>query len=294
MMRPTLSSNQSAARRDRPTQHWVAASAAGYADLLARVRVAAGSGTVQWAMEGTRHYGLGLARYLTAEGQRVTEIENTRHVGRRRAGKSDPIDAVRAARELLARPRPGQMRCDGDREALRLLMVDRDDVVHSCKTARTVLASVIVTAPEELREQLRGLTRARPASSCRGSAGRRSHRVVARGHPPSRMASQCRLAPAVIEAIAVLRLVHRRINRDHPGKGSDGHYQDSLHAQQPRRNRPSAPECCTSGTVRGLIFTETAYQLKPAARRQTRVCGPRTCQIERTMMASHSYSRSMY
>ena len=47
-------------------QFRVPASAAGYADLLARVRDAAGSGTVLWAMEGTRHYGLGLARYLTA------------------------------------------------------------------------------------------------------------------------------------------------------------------------------------------------------------------------------------
>jgi hypothetical protein len=36
-------------------------------------------------------------------------------VGRRRGGKSDPIDAVRAARELLARPNAGQMRADGDR-----------------------------------------------------------------------------------------------------------------------------------------------------------------------------------
>jgi hypothetical protein len=62
-------------------------------------------------------------------------------VGKRRAGKSDPIDAVRAARELLARPRAGQMRADGDREALRLLMIDRDNAVQSGKTARTVLTS---------------------------------------------------------------------------------------------------------------------------------------------------------
>jgi site-specific recombinase XerD len=58
------------------------------------------------------------------------------------------------------------MRCDGDREALRLLMVDRDNAVHSCKTARTVLTSVIVTAPEELREQLRSLTRDDRARAC--------------------------------------------------------------------------------------------------------------------------------
>ena len=147
------------ARGRAVSQLQVPATAAGYADLLAWVSAAADGGTVAWAVEGTRHYGLGLARYLSAQGQQVTEIDNTRHVGKRRNGKSDPIDAVRAARELLARPQPGQMRADGDREALRLLMVDRDNVVHSCKTARTVLTSVIVTAPDELREQLRRLTR---------------------------------------------------------------------------------------------------------------------------------------
>ena len=93
----------------------------------------------------------------------MTEIDGTKHVGKRRKGKSDPIDAVRAARELLARPEAGQLRCDGDREALRLLMIDRDSVVQSCKTARTVLTSVIVTAPDELRERLRHLTRERRA-----------------------------------------------------------------------------------------------------------------------------------
>jgi hypothetical protein len=69
------------------------------------------------------------------------------HVGKRRAGKSDAIDAVRAARELLARPHPAQMRADGDREALRLLMIDRDNAVKSAKTARTALAAILVTAP---------------------------------------------------------------------------------------------------------------------------------------------------
>ena len=100
-----------------------------------------------WAVEGTRHYGLGLARHLAAQGEHVSEIDCSRHIGKRRAGKSDPIDAVRAARELLARPVPAQMRADGDREALRLLMIDRDNAVQSCKTARTALAAVLVTAP---------------------------------------------------------------------------------------------------------------------------------------------------
>ena len=101
------------------------ASTVGYRQLLAWARTAADGGQVVWAVEGTRHYGLGLARYLAAEGQQVAEIDCSRHIGKPRAGKSDPIDAVRAARELLARPRPAQMRADGDREALRLLMTGR-------------------------------------------------------------------------------------------------------------------------------------------------------------------------
>jgi transposase len=96
----------------------------------------------------------------------VSEIDCSRHVGKRRAGKSDPIDAVRAARELLARPHPAQMRADGDREALRLLMIDRDNAIQSAKTARTALAAILVTAPAPLRERLRPLPRERRAKEC--------------------------------------------------------------------------------------------------------------------------------
>jgi transposase len=142
------------------------ATPAGYQQMLAWARAAAGDRQLVWAIEGTRHYGLGLARHLTRQGQRVTEIDSTRHIAKRKAGKSDPIDAVRAARELLARPEPAQPRADGNREALRLLMIDRDNAVQSAKTARTVLASVIVTAPAGLREDLRRLTAARRARAC--------------------------------------------------------------------------------------------------------------------------------
>jgi transposase len=144
----------------------VPATAAGYARLLAWARAQAGNAPIAWAVEGTRHYGLGLARHLAAAGEHVEEIDASKHAGKRRAGKSDPIDAVRAARELLARPRPAQMRCDGDREALRLLMVDRDNAVASAKSARTVLASVLVTAPAPLRERLARLSRDRRAREC--------------------------------------------------------------------------------------------------------------------------------
>lgn len=138
----------------------------GYAAALAWARQQADGCELAWAVEGTRHYGLGLARHLTAAGQHVEEIDASKHAGKRRNGKSDAIDAVRAARELLARPAPAHMRADGDREALRLLMCDRDNAVASAKTARTLLASVIVTAPATVREQLRHIPRDRRATVC--------------------------------------------------------------------------------------------------------------------------------
>jgi transposase len=144
----------------------VRATPEGYAELLAWVRDAADTGRVLWAVEGTRHYGLGLCRFLSSQGEVVSEIDSSRHIGKRRAGKSDPIDALRAAKELLARPQPAQMRADGDREALRLLMIDRDNAVDSMRSARTVLTSLIVTAPAETREQLRHLSRDRRARVC--------------------------------------------------------------------------------------------------------------------------------
>lgn len=139
---------------------------AGYVQLMAWVGEAAEGARVVWAIEGTRHYGLGLVRFLHTQDQRVEEIDSSRHLAKRRKGKSDPIDAVRAAKELLARPEPSVPRADGDREALRLLMIDRDNAVDSIRSARTVLTSLIVTAPADLREQLRHLSRDRRAQVC--------------------------------------------------------------------------------------------------------------------------------
>ena len=144
----------------------VPATPQGYEQLLAWARQAAGGGRMIWAIEGTRSYGLGLARHLAAAGEQAAEIDGSHHLGKRQAGKSDEIDAVRAARELLARPHPAQMRADGDREALRLLMIDRDHAVQAARTARAILAAVLVTAPAPLREQLRHLPAARRPAAC--------------------------------------------------------------------------------------------------------------------------------
>ena len=49
-------------------------------------------------IEGTGSYGAGLARHITAAGIRVVEVDRSDRQDRRGEGKSDPLDAVSAAR----------------------------------------------------------------------------------------------------------------------------------------------------------------------------------------------------
>jgi transposase len=74
----------------------------GYADAIAWVAEHAPGPRVVVALEGTRSYGIGLARALQAAGLTVVEIERPRR-GERRRGKSDPIDARLAAQARVAR-----------------------------------------------------------------------------------------------------------------------------------------------------------------------------------------------
>ena len=59
-----------------------------------------------WAVEGAGSYGAGLAAFLLARGERVVEVGRPRRPLRRTGAKSDALDAVRAAREALARRSP--------------------------------------------------------------------------------------------------------------------------------------------------------------------------------------------
>ena len=57
---------------------------------------------MRWGRGHQSSYGAGLARYLTAAGVAVAEVERPKLRHRRRNGKSDPIDAETAARAVLA------------------------------------------------------------------------------------------------------------------------------------------------------------------------------------------------
>lgn len=99
-----------------------------------------------WAVAGAGHYGAGLARYLSEQGETVLEVGRSPRSERRLRGKDDQLDAVRVARaaltsEPLPLPRSGERR-----EALRLLVVARSSAVDVRREAFTQLRSVIVTA----------------------------------------------------------------------------------------------------------------------------------------------------
>ena len=110
-------------------------------------------------VEGCGSWGAGLARSLTARGVRVVEVNRPNRQNRRRRGKSDTVDAEAAARAVLAgdatvTPKSGTAPI----EALRQLRVARGGAMKARTTAANQLHSLIDTAPDQVRAQLRDLS----------------------------------------------------------------------------------------------------------------------------------------
>jgi transposase len=143
----------------------VSADAAGYQRLLAFARVQV-PGRRCWAVEGAGSYGAGLAAFLQAHSERVVEVGRPKRPPRRTGAKSDALDAVRAAREVLAHDHPLAPRRRGDREALRVLLATRHSACVAKVSAINQLKALIVGAPEELRAELRGLATKRQITRC--------------------------------------------------------------------------------------------------------------------------------
>ena len=137
----------------------VAADSGGYAEAL-RVALQHAPGRRAFAVEGTGSYGAGLTRYLTGKGERVFEVGRLARE-RRTGGKTDALDAIRAARSVLAQERPATPRDSGEREALRALMAAREGAVTAKRAGLCQLRDLLITTPEPLRAELRPLTRAR-------------------------------------------------------------------------------------------------------------------------------------
>jgi transposase len=135
-------------------------SLAGFQALL---EWAAGFGTIdRIGVEGTGSYGAGVARWLHAQGLVVIEVDRPDRGERRRRGKSDPIDAEIAARAVQSGRASGTPKAgDGRVEAIRALRIARGSALDARSRVANQLHALRVTAPDQLREELRGLSLAR-------------------------------------------------------------------------------------------------------------------------------------
>ncbi|MBC7561081.1 MAG: IS110 family transposase [Dermatophilaceae bacterium] len=132
----------------------VDATAEGYAQL---VEFAGDHAVLRaWAIEGTGGHGAGLTRHLADRDEIVIELDRPKRALRRNGAKTDPLDAIRAAREALARPRLGTPRSGGERQALSVLLAARRSAVHAATEAQLQVFSLVIAAPEPIRMRFRG------------------------------------------------------------------------------------------------------------------------------------------
>jgi transposase len=185
----------------------IATTPAGYAALGAWAR---GLGQpAAWGVEGTGAYGAGLSRFLAQAGQRVVEVNRPDRAARRPRGKSDPVDAVAAARAVLSGragvvPKAGT----GMVAAIRALRVARQGAMKARTAATNALKGLLVTAPSGLREQLRGLKAAKLVAACA-----QLHATPQEGAAAGVKAAMASLALRIQGLNAELSLLQERLDR---------------------------------------------------------------------------------
>lgn len=108
-----------------------------------------------WGIEGTGSYGAGLTRVLRAAGETVHEVSRPNRRVRRNRGKSDPIDAEVAARNVLAGQIQGAPRAGtGVIESLRQLRATRRSALKARTQTANLLHALLLTAPADIRAEL--------------------------------------------------------------------------------------------------------------------------------------------
>jgi len=139
--------------------------ATGYGNLLAWLSSFGELGRV--GVEGTGSYGAALARHLTEQGVSVIEVGRPNRQVRRRHGKTDVVDAIAAARAVLSGEASATPKShDGPVECLRTLKVVARSATKARTQALNQISQLLVTAPDGLRDKLRGLPRRELLATC--------------------------------------------------------------------------------------------------------------------------------
>ena len=124
---------------------------------------------VRVGVEGTGSYGAGLVRYLTEAGVEVVEVNRPNRQLRRRLGKTDTVDAEAAAQASLNGQATGLPKSgDGPVEAIRMLSVARCSAIKARTQAINQIHALVVTAPDQVKHQLGGLSPKARIKACAG------------------------------------------------------------------------------------------------------------------------------
>ena len=171
---------------------------AGFAHLLEAIATVAPGPRVAVSVAGSRSYGVGLARALAAAGLLVIECEQPRRKQRRGKGKSDPIDAHLAvlAALRLDTDRLPVPRADGDREALRILLVARQEITVAATGQAGRLRALLLAGDDTDRRAAR---KTLSKTALAALAGRELPAYASREHAV-RQAEIARLALALGQA----------------------------------------------------------------------------------------------
>ena len=109
-------------------------------------------------IEGTSSYGVGITAALRRNGIQVVEVNRTRPAERRKQGKTDRLDAYRAARSVISGEATTHPKRDTI-ESLRALVVTRRSANKSLQACWRQIGSILINASPRLRDKYRELGR---------------------------------------------------------------------------------------------------------------------------------------
>jgi transposase len=178
-------------------------SIAGFTRLLGWITEHAPGPHVVVAVEGTRSYGIGVTRALSAAGLTVLECEQPTGKVRRGKGKTDAIDAHLAALFVLRQddlhlPTP---RADGTREALRILLTARSELTTTSTAQTNRIRALLLAGDDEDRQ----IARRTLTDATLTALARRRQPAAASAHDRVRHSELRRLAIALHQAARALR-----------------------------------------------------------------------------------------
>jgi transposase len=108
-------------------------------------------------VEGTGSYGTGLSRFLHDHSVGVVEVDRPNRQLRHREGKSDPTDAVAAARAALSGQAAGTPKLrNGPMEQMRVLLVARRSGRDQGIQTLNQIHHLVFCAPQPIRERFLG------------------------------------------------------------------------------------------------------------------------------------------